>query len=294
MRTDRTRRTVVASDPPLRGASGLRTDVAVFVVVAIVAAWVPWGRLIVSGREPFSGDGLATVAWFLGGHSPILAALVVSLRGGRGGVRRLLDGLLRWRLGRWYLVLLLPVAVALVAVSVAVGVGPPSFDLAGWGFLLLVPLLFANAVVVGGLEEIGWRGYLLPRLQTRLPALGASLVIATVWSVWHAPLFLIGSTTQTSMPVVWFTLQAFGLSIILTWVYNGSGGSLLLAVLFHAAVNAGYTAVVQGLAPASLDSFTAPAAVLTVVVGLCLLRWYGADDIAARPRVTWPRPGGRT
>jgi uncharacterized protein len=277
-------------------------DVAAFVAAVLVAGWTPWGWLVLSGREPFAGDGLATSAWFLGGQSPVLAAAVVIAALHRPeGLRRLRDGLLRWRVGRWYAVLLLPVAVATLAVTVVVATGPVAFEPAGPAHLLLLPMLLGYAVVVGGLEEVGWRGYLLPRLQDRLSALGASLLIAAIWSVWHAPLFLIGSTTQASMPWGWFTVQGVGLSVILTWVYNGTGGSVLLTVLFHGAVNAGYSAVVTGLAPAALEGLTAPAALLTVAIAIVIVRCAGPADLARRPRVVWaplnrvdavPDPGG--
>jgi uncharacterized protein len=276
-------------EEPMVAATGATVwrDAIAFVVLALAASWIPLGFLALTGREPFT-DPLSTGLWAVGGYGPVVAALVMArVAHGRGGLRRLGRDLLRSRVGAWYAVLLLPLPVVAVAVLVTVTTGGATLEVAGATHWLLLPAIFLGGILFGGLEEVGWRGYLLPRLQDRATALVASVAIGLVWSVWHAPLFLIGSTTQASTPVLWFTLQAIALSVILTWTYNGTGGSLLLAVLFHGAVNGWYTAVVQGVAPAALDSFTAPAAVLTAAVAGWILLRYGPTDLAARPRRGW-------
>lgn len=262
-------------------------DAGVFVLVAIVVSWVPLGVLVVTGREPFA-EPLATALWAAGGYGPLVAALVVARAAhGRSGLRRLGRDLRRWRVGRWYAVLLLPLPIVGVAVLVTVAIGAATVDVAGPGHWLLLPAMFLGGILFGGLEEVGWRGYLLPRLQDRTTALVASVAIGLVWSLWHVPLFLIGATTQASTSPLWFTVQAIALSVILTWIYNSTGGSLLLAVMFHGAVNGWYTAVVQGVAPTALEAFTAPAAVLTAAVAGWLLLRHGPTDLAARPSHGW-------
>jgi membrane protease YdiL (CAAX protease family) len=78
-------------------------------------------------------------------------------------------------------------------------------------------------------EELGWRGFALPHLQTARSALGASLVLGTLWGVWHLPLYLTGTDIRPP--------SLFPASVIYTWMYNSTGGSLLIVVLFHAASN---------------------------------------------------------
>ncbi len=98
----------------------------------------------------------------------------------------------------------------------------------------------------------------------------AAVLVGLLWSVWHLPLFWLTGTTQAATSLVTFTAGAVGLSVVLGWVWNASGGSTLLAVLRHGAVNGWYSTAVQGLAPGSLDAgfgtLTAIAAVLAALV----------------------------
>ena len=228
-------------------------------LLTFACSWVPWLGLVVTTGDPFAGPG-SLVLWMVGGYGPTVAAVVAAaLFDGRDGVGHLLAGLRRWRLGRWYLVLVLPLPVALVAVLVVVATGPASIEVAGLGHWVLLPAMMLGGVLFGGLEEIGWRGYLLERVQPSLGPIVASVVIGLVWALWHAPLFWLATTSQASLSPGWFTLHAVALSLVLTWLYNGSGGSVLLAVLFHGVVNGAYDAVVGGVAPAALGGFLAPA-----------------------------------
>jgi uncharacterized protein len=239
---------------------------AAFVLLTFVCSWTPWLALVATTGDALAGPG-STALWVAGGYGPTVAALLAAgLLDGRAGLRELIGGLRRWRLGRWYLALVLPLPVALVAVLVTVSVGPASLDIAGLGHWVLLPFMMLSGVLFGGLEEVGWRGYLLPRLQPAVGPLVASVVIGLVWALWHAPLFLLASTSQASFSPVWFTLHAVALSLVLTWVYNGPGGSVLMAVLFHGVVNGSYDAAVGGLAPEALDGFLAPATVAFAVI----------------------------
>ena len=100
-------------------------------------------------------------------------------------------------------------------------------------------MLFPLTLLIGGPlgEEIGWRGYALPRLQARRSALSASLIIGVIWALWHLPLWLTGAPGRTPSLYAAFVVSVIALSVILTWVYNSSGGSLLVVVLIHATVN---------------------------------------------------------
>src|SRR5215212_8607981 len=96
-------------------------------------------------------------------------------------------------------------------------------------------------------EEIGWRGYVLPRLQSRMSALSASFIIAPIWALWHLPLWLQGGPVHTPTVYAAFVVSAFALSVLLTWVYNSTGGSLLMVVLLHATVNLPQTLAIDDL-----------------------------------------------
>lgn len=193
------------------------------------------------------------------GYGFVMAALLITaLTLGRAGVAALMRRFLIWRVGpSWYGgVLFGPFAVDLAAVWLyaalrgsAPGVGPvmahrlfgPSANLA----LYVLPFILFDALTNG--EEIGWRGYVLPRLQARHGAFFASLIIGVIWAVWHVPKFL---APGNAVPFGPYLLDTIAKAILFTWVYNNTRGSLLLATLFHAAIN---TAGVFLLPPLATD-----------------------------------------
>ena len=183
------------------------------------------------------------------GYGFVAAALIMTgMVEGRAGIRALLRGFLVWRVGvTWYIVALFgPAAMILLALGIHVllggaapdfshpmvrGILGPSVNLwyaaAGW-------LLFG--ILTNG-EEIGWRGYALPRLQARYNAVVASLIIGVIWAAWHLPKFWTPGSAQ-DYPFWMYLLALFPEAILYTWVYNNTRRSLLLVTLLHAAVNA--------------------------------------------------------
>jgi membrane protease YdiL (CAAX protease family) len=132
----------------------------------------------------------------------------------------------------------LPVLLGLtLAVGVSLRTG--TFDTANAGRVALVyPLsVVAIALAGGGQEEFGWRGYALPALQDRWSALTASVAIGVVWAVWHLPAFVFAVPGYTGSFGL-YTLLVVGVSIVFTWLYNNTDGSILLAMLLHGGVNA--------------------------------------------------------
>jgi membrane protease YdiL (CAAX protease family) len=197
-----------------------RFPVVALLILAIPLGWWPW---LVFGEGSF------------GPSVSIAAIVVVAITEGKGGVRALLRQLVRWRVGwRWYAVAFgLPIVATLIAVSLNVWFGAPApaaEQLAGWpGALLLFPLYF---LVFGAAEELGWRGYVLPRFQRRYGALLATLMLAVISILWHLPLFLGGSVPWSDLA---FITTGY---IVMTWLYNSTGGSVLLVMLTHATLNA--------------------------------------------------------
>jgi uncharacterized protein len=172
------------------------------------------------------------------GFGPFLAALVVlAITRGKTGVLTLLRRMVQWRVRlRWYAIaLLLPVAIASAAAGLNLLAGaqmPSSVELAGWTGLLSTFLLLLLVPGIGGAwEEPGWRGYALPRLQVGRSALSASLILWPALVVWHLPLFLVGEINWSD--AVWL----FGFVVIFNWVFNNTGGSVLILMLMHAMNN---------------------------------------------------------
>jgi membrane protease YdiL (CAAX protease family) len=145
----------------------------------------------------------------------------------------------RWRVGlQWYAVaLLLPVLILVVALYLDAlfgGLGPTAADFAGWYTL---PLVFLITTLIKGpfTEEPGWRGFLLPRLQSNYSPLVASLIVGVIWASWHLPLLLSDPTGQR--PPLQFFVLVVAQSVVFTWVYNGTRGSVLLVILMHGSAN---------------------------------------------------------
>ena len=199
-----------------------------FFVLAYALSWWPW-ILYAFGLSP------APIASF----GPFLAALVVlAITQGKSGIGGLLRRMVRWRVGiRWYAVaLLLPVGIALAATALNVLLGaqaPSAADLGGWTGLFST---FAVVLLIpgtgGAWEEPGWRGFALPSLQAGRSALVASLILGAVWALWHLPLVV-----ATGQMGGWDIVNIMAWTLVLTWVYNGTGGSVLIVMLFHAMFN---------------------------------------------------------
>lgn len=174
---------------------------------------------------------------------PTLSALIVASR--LGEIRPLLSKLLRWRVPIvWWLValLLLP---ALEAVAVFVAQFYTSIDPSAWrpDSLLSALTFFATGVVAGPLgEELGWRGFALPRLLRRTTPLRASLFIGVIWAAWHLPAFYVPGVDRLVLPPGFgflpFSLMIVAIAVILTWLTLHARGSILLAVIMHTSIYA--------------------------------------------------------
>ena len=242
--------------------------------LAYLFSWLLWLPLLSSSQTGFPARA-PFILYYLGTAGPALAALVLAgLDSGREGVWSLLSKLAIWRVSfKWYLVaLLLPAIVRFTALSAlyALGYISADFSLRPWHELLW---LFLLMLILVPLEEIGWRGYALPRLQMTCGAFWASMILGVVWSLWHLPLLWVsGSYQESGSPLSYmlvFTLTLLPLSILFTWVYNGTQGSLLLVSLLHAAVNVTESALIiqekEGLALLLISSalYVALAAMIT-------------------------------
>lgn len=180
------------------------------------------------------------------GYAAALAALLMTgLTLGRKGVTALLKRFLIWRVGwQWYLVALLlypAIIFASVLLNAAFSGEPIDFSAAmahtifgasaNLGLYFLPFFLFD---LISNGEEAAWRGYVLPRLQSRFGALASSLILGVIWALWHLPLFLLRGT-QELFP--WFLLRITLDAVIYTWLFNNTRGSLLLVALLHSSGN---------------------------------------------------------
>lgn len=182
---------------------------------------------------------------FLGWGFIFAALIMTALTLGRAAVVALLKRYLIWRVGwRWYLVafLLYPaIFLSAIALNAAWTGAPVDFSTTfARGFfgpsaslsLFVLPYFLFEAIANG--EELGWRGYVLPRLQARHSALVASLILGLIWGFWHLPKYL---GPESSGAFGLFMVKFLGDAVLYTWIYNNTRGSLLLVTVFHAAGN---------------------------------------------------------
>jgi uncharacterized protein len=205
-----------------------RHDLLLYFALAYLLSWALWPLVILN---PTSSP--------LVPFGPLIAAVVVSLlAGGPGELLDLLRQLTRWRVHPiWYVIALFgPFFVAGIAAALALATGASVLgtgaytDLRAVGFTLL-----STIVMVGLFEEVGWRGFALPRLQRRLDALWAALVLGVIWALWHLPELISDPTRQR--PPLQFIVWALALSVILAWLYNSTNGSLPIVIICHGAID---------------------------------------------------------
>lgn len=182
---------------------------------------------------------------FLGWGFVLASITMTWLTLGRAAVRRLLRRYLIWQVNwKWYLAaFFLPAALMIISVYLNSSINnvPPDFStiMAYKIFgdtknlaLFILPYFLIDLIANG--EEIGWRGYILPRLQGKYSALTASLTLGVVWSLWHLPKFL---PNFDLISFAWFTVHILAFSVFLTCLYNHTKGSLLLVAICHASSN---------------------------------------------------------
>jgi membrane protease YdiL (CAAX protease family) len=235
------------------------------------------GAGILPVRFPF-------VVYALGGWGFAVASIVMTwLTLGADAVGALLKRFLIWRIGwRWYSsLLIIPGSYLLgIALHALVNGTAPDFRLtsayraagSSAGVLLFVlPVFLAD--VLGNGEEIGWRGYALPRLQARYSALYSALVLGLVWALWHIAVYI-----RSFNPIwfAWYLISVMAKSVLIAWAYNGSRGSLLLATLYHAMWNTSgiFLPITDKLSEADIGTYAyvvvsevAVAAVITLISG---------------------------
>lgn len=243
----------------------------------VLAYGLSWGWLIpigLAGGPVTAGTGWPTHFPALLG--PALAAFVVAAWwGGRRGVADLLRRMVLVRVPiRWWLFAVSPLLVLLAVLVIDTVVGQPlpayaDFAVfsglpAGWGVLGVA----AAILLVNGFgEETGWRGYALPALQRRYSPLVATVILAVLWAAWHAPMFIVVSTFRSfNVPILagWI-IGLFCGAIVLTWLYNRSGGSVLLVAVWHTTYN-----IISGT-NAATGLLAATSTTLVIALALILL-----------------------
>ena len=215
-----------------------RNQFIIFILLTFVISWFPWYV------------GIAPETMTMG--PSIAAFLIVLIIGGRRGFIDLLRSFGRWRVGLslWGIAIFGPAILYLIGLGVHLLIGgdaPPFIMIREE--LNLIPLYLVMVVLMpwnGPIgEEFGWRGYALPKLQNKYSPLIASLVIGVIWGLWHLPSFFapqdVVGALYADIGIIFIFLYTMGTianSIFMTWLYNKSKASALVAgIIWHAAIN---------------------------------------------------------
>jgi uncharacterized protein len=264
---------------------------------AIGAAWYVGLTLAFAALATVAVVGLGaapTLLAFSLALPPLFIATGLAWHEGHGAIGRLFRQLtVRPADPKWYLALLIP-AIGFLAVDVvAIALGAPTAGLFDDLFpaILIVPLV---VILPAFAEEIGWRGYALPRTMTVMSPLRAAIVLGIPWSLIHIPLYLPGQMNGGS--AVWSMLtQIISYSIILTWLYVGTGGSVLMTGLFHTLLN-GMVPLTNGIDPFVVWDirgvvFPVVAAIILALGGYRVLERRVDGTAPALAGVSGPLPG---
>jgi CAAX protease family protein len=210
-----------------------------FFALTYTLTWTCW-----LGALWFAGDSRASMPafselrgplLFVGSFCPALAALWLTAReDGRAATRALLNRMFESNVaGRWYLFAVgYGVAVRFAAALLyhLVAGSWPTFGTEPW-FGIVAAIVVSTPIVAG--EEIGWRGYALPRLAARYGLGGASLILGAVHACWHLPLFVVPGHVLYGQSFPAYVILGIALSVAFGWLYAHTRGSLLLAMLMH-------------------------------------------------------------
>ena len=256
--------------------------VALFFLLTLALTWASW-------LAAMSLPALRLPLLYLGIFAPAIVALSLTARSdGRAGVAALLRRLFEWRVGaRWYLFAFGYIAAIKLTVAVIhrLGTGAwPRFGDEPWPLMIGATIF---SVVAGGQtgEEIGWRGYALPRLAARFGFGGASVILGVIWACWHLPLFFFPGSDIKGQSFPLYLLQVTAMSVAIAWLYVHAKGSLLLTMLMHAAVNN-----TKDIVPSAVPGATDPWALSTSLVAwlTVALLWLCAAYFLVRMKVYTP------
>ena len=271
-----------------------RHQILAFVAPTFAISWaIWWGMASMSLGIETSGGAVLNIVALSG---PSITALILSAVLGGGPLRRLLDGLSISRASaKWVIVaLVLPLAMIVMAIAVSVLVFDAPTPVITIALLGVLATEFVRILFLGGPlgEELGWRGFALPRLQARRTAYRASLLLGLIWGLWHIPLYFVPGTGQfetvsggmsPAFAIGAFVVWTIGLSILFTWLFNETRGSLIVVILFHTSINLG------AFVPAAVGSTGAASflyAIVTWIVAVIIVARYGRTSLASAPPVT--------
>jgi len=244
-----------------------RHPVLSYLILACAISWVAVLPLILHSNVPS--------AWHaFGAIGPIGAALIMNaILGGRGALREFAGRMVRWRVGKvaWFLALS-PIMLCAVAIAALAAIGTPlngatalraAFADRDW-----LGAMFLASLAYGVGEEPGWRGFALPRLMQDRTAFRATVLLSLGWGIWHVPYFFYRYHLGSIGEYLGFYLGLFAGALWLTFLYNSTGGSTLIVMVWHTVWNA--VALVGAVISPQVVAVTSALIMLSAVIALAV------------------------
>ncbi|MBY8983848.1 MAG: CPBP family intramembrane metalloprotease [Candidatus Lokiarchaeota archaeon] len=218
--------------------------------------------------------------------SPTISAIVLAgIIGGWPEIKHLLSGFLKWNVrGFWYFAgffLMIGPIVFTLFYTILGGEAPGNPGLTvGLIFITLI-----NTLINGPLsEEAGWRGFALPRLESKFGSLTSSVILGIIWACWHIPLYFI----EQRMPFYIFIILVLVITILMTWGYNNTNGSLIITVIFHFSFNfnGAFLTGILGLLP--MMTFYMAGSVMIGIYVIVVILYAGRSKLSRKPNSEMP------
>lgn len=281
-----------------------------FFVIAFAGEWIAFLPLVLAqnglGLLPYTipeVGGPFPVSYYFVALAAILSTTLASFTvtaiiAGKAGVRQLLRRYVLWRVGlRWYLLVLVGVPLIQLAFSsVFLGIAPLTAFIQRWPlyFTTFLPQVLIIGIATQIWEEGGWSGFAVPNLQQRFGAWRAMLIFGPLWALYHLPAFFVpglifdhkvGAITMI-VQMVLLIIVAVLTRIVMTWVFNNTKGSILIAILLHAALdasNSGSDYIKHLLSASQIGAYGLASALLFPLVTAVLLLIFTKGRLSYRP-----------
>lgn len=210
-----------------------------YFIITFVFTWIFWSIAFNSTSSTLNGT-LRIVGSFM---PSIMAIIFTGYYDGVNGIKKMLDKLIIWKVNPFFyafiflytaLSIYLPTLIcSIIGINYKINISNHISN-----FQLTSPITtivgFLAVMIFGGPigEEIGWRGFALPKLQSKLNPIVSSIILGAIWASWHIPMFYF-HVSGYDISFISYLLETIWLTILFTWVYNNTKGSLLMVILYH-------------------------------------------------------------
>lgn len=274
-----------------------KKPIYIYVIIAYSISWIFWIAAFLMGYNDKSflslinwnfqnqKDIISFFVFRIGIYGPLISAFLVTYHFfKKDGLKDLWQRISRWKIDlKWYLyLLLLPIIINLLVIFIGVMIGIPINNFFKSDFPLnLILIYFLYQLITSGMEEPGWRGFLLEKLQNKFSAEKASWILGLIWAVWHYPCVIFLYKSQEIRTIIFllagFSMAIIGQTFIITWFYNNTK-SVLVTILLHAWLNTSTTFILGSITISNPIMGIIPAFVTWGIVFI-LLKIYGGQRL---------------